>query len=195
MDRPTDALLLYLEDLRARLHRLPDAEVADILEELRSHVRDRVGAGEDAEDTLQRLGTPAELAPLYITDRMLTRAGRTASPALVAGGLIRWATMSAGGALALAGLLLAYVLAASFFLAAVVKPLAPTRAGLWWLEGGEISLRMGLASSAPPAGRELLGWWIVPIGLLLGMGALWLAPRFGGWLIRTFRPASRLPLR
>ena len=35
----------YLSELRARLRNLPDAEASEILEELRSHLRDSVGTG------------------------------------------------------------------------------------------------------------------------------------------------------
>lgn len=50
----------------------------------------------------------------------------------------------------------------------------------------EISLRMGFYG--PPAGaRELLGWWVVPLGLVVGCGLLVLTTRFALWCARQYR--------
>ncbi|MGH9868642.1 MAG: HAAS signaling domain-containing protein [Candidatus Polarisedimenticolia bacterium] len=184
----------YLSDLRARLRRLPDAEASEIVEELRSHVLDSVtgrpmGDGEVAA-VLQRLGDPGELAELYLTDRLLVRAAASWSPWLLLAALMRAATVSAAAFFALMGLTAAYVAAASFFLAALLKPFTPGRVGLWRLDRGEYSLRLGFGSVT--GGEELLGWWIVPIGLAAGAAGIWLAMRIGRWGIERFR--RRLPL-
>ncbi|HWW62157.1 MAG TPA: hypothetical protein VN181_12375 [Thermoanaerobaculia bacterium] len=165
----------YLDELRARLRGVPDAE--DIVAEIRGHVHD---AGPDVQATLARLGTPSELAALYATER-------SNSPALLFRSLFRFATVSIGGFFALLGLAAGYVLAISFFLAAIIKPFAQHRTGVWRLADGEISLRLGLLSAPPAGSEELLGWWIVPIGLLAGALVLWLTPRFGRWATRRFR--------
>lgn len=167
----------YLRELRTRLRGLADA--GEIVEEIRSHVRD---AGADVGTTLERLGSPAELASLYIAER-------SNSPWLLVRSLSRWATLSIGGFFALIGLLMGYGLAISFFLAALIKPFAPDRTGLWRLPGDEISLRMGLGGLPPPGSEELIGWWIVPIGLVAGVLVLRLIPRFGRWATRRFRLA------
>lgn len=172
----TGTLDEYLDELRAQLRGGPDAD--DIVAEIRSHVLD---AGPDVRATLARLGTPAELASLYSTERSY-------SPSLLLRTLFRFATVSIGGFFALVGLIAGYVLAISFFLAAIVKPFAPHRTGVWRLADGEISLRLGLSGRAEPAGsEELLGWWIVPVGLLAGALVLWLTPRFGRWATRRLR--------
>jgi hypothetical protein len=181
----------YLAELRARLRGLPEAEVSDIIEELRSHVRDSADSGDerdgDVATVLGRLGSPEELASLYVTDRLLARARSSRSPWLLPRSLFRWATVSVAGSCALAGLITGYLLAASLFCAALMKPFAPGPVGLWRLGDDELSLHLGIASAAPPQGEELLGWWIVPLGLLLGAGAFWLTPRVARWAIRRFR--------
>jgi len=179
----------YLEDLRARLGALPEAQVAEIVAELRSHVRDSA-EGELTDGVvaaaLERLGSPAELASLYETESLLVRAGRSESPWLLVKGLCRWATVSIAGAFAFLGLIIGYVVAASFLCAALVKPFAPDRVGLW-MAGDEISLHLGLVEPPPAQGNEVLGWWIVPLGLLLGAAALWLTRWLARWAIRRFR--------
>lgn len=187
----------FLRDLRARLRGLSDTEMNEIVEELRSHVRD--SAGDAPTDgavaaVLERLGSPAELASQFATERLLAQAGRSGSPWLLARGLLRWASLSVGGSVALFSLMTGYVLGASLLIAALVKPFAPGRAGLWRFAGDHFSLRLGLIAS-PTGGEELLGWWIVPIGLLAGGGSLWLTTRFGRWAIRRFRRAPLAPTR
>jgi len=186
----------YLNELRGRLRRLPDAEVAEIVEELRSHVRDSAGEGvalteEGVAAALERLGSPDELAALYVTDSLLARAGRSWSPWLVFSSIFRWATVSVAGFFAFLGLLVGFVLSASFFIAALSKPFSPNRTGLWHVDGESLSLHLGLASGPSPVGQELLGWWIVPLGLVVGVGGVWLTTRFGRWCIRRFRRTRR----
>ena len=143
----------------------------------------------DLAEALRRLGAPRELAALYLTDRMLERAQRSWSPRLLLNGVIRLAARSTAGVFVLLGLVVGYIIATSFFLAAILKPFAPTRVGLWRLAGGELSLRLGFGSSVP--GDELLGWWIIPIGLAAAGGGVWIAT----WLVHeAIRRARRSPL-
>ena len=54
-----------------------------------------------------------------------------------------------------------------------------------------ISLRLGFGS-APPGGRELLGWWIVPIGLVVGCGLVMLTTRFGAVVCASISKIARI---
>ena len=58
--------------------------------------------------------------------------------------------------------------------------------------GFELSLRLGFGS-APAGGRDLLGWWIVPIGLVVGCGLVMLTTRFALWCARQYRRSRVLP--
>jgi hypothetical protein len=65
---------------------------------------------------------------------------------------------------------------------------------LWLLPAGsdvEISLRLGFGA-APPDGRELLGWWIVPLGWGAGCGLVVLTTRFALWCAGLYRKAHVL---
>jgi len=182
----------YLNTLASLLHRLPEDEVAEIRAELRCHALDRAAdRGELSEPgvvgALQRLGSAQELAEGYLTESLMARAGRSRSPWLMFQGLWRWARLSVAGAFALLGLVVGYTVAVSFAIAALVKPFLPGSAGLWRLEDGSFSLHLGFGSP-PPGGRELLGWWLVPLGLLLGSASVWVTMRFGRWCIRRYRP-------
>ena len=177
-DRATRRVGHYLAELRVGLRGLPQHDVSEIVRELRGHILESAGNApteQGIEAVLERLGTPAQLAALYSTEHVLARAAQRGSPWLLMAATLRWATVSVAGTFATLGLAVGAVVSTSFFIAAVRKPFAPDRAGLWRLTDGSFSLRLGFGALEP--GRELLGWWIVPLGLLLGAGIVWLTLR------------------
>jgi len=190
----------YLGQVRRRLRGIGEPEIREIVEELRSHITDPAGgsgemtaAGVGA--ALARLGNPEELASQYLTDDLLSRAEMSRSPVRVVQGLFRWAAFSAAGFIVLLGSLLAYFLGAAFILAALLKPLHSQAAGLWIYpdnsDGVQISLRLGFGTP-PPNGRELLGWWMVPVGLAVGCGLVILTTHIALWLARRSRKSPAL---
>jgi hypothetical protein len=190
----------YLSKLRGRLRGFNDAEVREVVDELRSHITDKLAmSGQITPSTvdaaLAALGTPEELASQYITDNLLARAEVSRSPVQILKRLFRWASLSVAGFFVLLGSLVGYFLGIVFMLCALLKPFHPHTAGLWIIPDGtgdfEISVRLGFGSI--PAGREVLGWWIVPIGLVAGFGLVMLTTRFAVWCARRYRRPSVLP--
>jgi membrane protease YdiL (CAAX protease family) len=209
-----DPLTGYLDDLRARLRGLPPDEVDDIVAELRSHVLESLresgppgasGPGVTADGTapgealaaiFDRVGAPADLAALYRADRQLGQAldpvARGFRPLRLLTGVVRWASVSLAGAGALLVLVAGYGVAISFCIAAATKLFAPGRVGLFRLPGGEYSLRLGLSGAPRPAGEELLGFWIIPIGMVAAAAVYWSTTRLvraAARLWRRHRPA------
>ncbi|HTR25714.1 MAG TPA: hypothetical protein VMI10_17190 [Terriglobales bacterium] len=181
----------YLATLRGELSGLSAERVLDIVEELRVHIREKSATGgqvraEVVEAILLALGSPYELAEQYLADDLLERAKKRRSPILLIRGLAHWASMSAAGMLALFGCLVGYLLGGSFLLAGFLKPIHSHSAGLWKLGEGSYSLRLGFGS-APANATELLGWWMLPLGLLLGGGACFLTTQIVLWCAREFR--------
>jgi hypothetical protein len=185
----------YLEVLRARLAGLNEAEIRDIVAELRSHVIDRAtveGAMSVAsvDAALARLGGPETLAAEYVTGEILARAEVSRTPWRVLESLFRWASLSVSGALVLLASVIGYFLGAVFFLCALLKPFHPHAAGLWLVPDGAgdtvLSLRMGF-EGAPSGSRDVLGFWIVPAGLVAGSLLLLLTTRFALWSARRYR--------
>ena len=192
----------YLAMLRKGLRGMDEKDVREIIEELRSHILDRASVnGEEVTATgvgatLGALGSPEQLAGEYLTDNLLAMAEVTRSPVRILEILFRWASLSVAGFFVLLGSIVGYFLGAAFILCALLKPVHPQTAGLWILAAGTdhptISLRLGFGD-APPGGRELLGWWIVPIGLVMGCGLVMLTTRFGLWCVRQYRRSRILP--
>ena len=192
----THALLQdYLAKVEAGLRGLPKDQIDDILQELRSHVLDRAAAGglKDAAvvAALDALGDPSQIAEQYLTQNLFARAAATRSPLLVLQSLLHWATLSIRGfCIALFSLLL-YCLGGAFFIAAVLKPFRPDAVGLWSVPGGDpndhtYSLAIGIIDNRIQ-GHELLGWWIIPLGLLLGFALIVATYRSNLGAIRGFR--------
>jgi len=189
----------YMSRLRGGLRGLSQEEIREIVEELRSHIADKASEGGEAtgasvDAALAALGSPEELAREYVTDALLARAEVSRFPLQILKSLFRWASLSVAGFFALLGSMVGYAVGIAFFLVGVLKPFHPETGGLWiWRESGDLiySVRLGFATP-PPGARELLGWWIVPIGLVLGCGLVMLTTRFALWCVRKYRSSRAL---
>jgi len=175
----------YLMNLRRSLGNLPAEEVSEILREIRGHILERAEAkGELTEERmveiLKALGRPEDIAPLYQAEALVSRARASLSPVLILRGALRWAMVSLRGFVSFLVALFGYAMGLGFFLAAVAKPFLPDRVGLWWGPG---EYGLGVRDAAPPA-TELLGWWIIPVGLLAGTVLVILTTRLLRFLLR-----------
>lgn len=192
----------YLNRIRSRLRGVRAEERSEILEELRSHLLEKAAAGgmtgAAVDAALESLGSPEESAREYVTDELLARAEVSRSPLRILDSLFRWASLSIAGFFVLLGSVTGYFFGVVFLLVAVLRPFHPETAGLWVSRGraGDLSFSLRMGFGYPPvAGREVLGWWIVPIGLLAGCLLLTLTTRFGLWCVRFYRNSRALPGR
>jgi hypothetical protein len=192
----------YLARLRQHLRGLHAEDAREIVEELRSHITDKAAAsgeitpaGVDA--ALALLGAPEELASQYTTNDLFTRAEVSRSPLRILESLFRWASLSIAGFLVLLTAIVGYFLGGALMWCAVLKLIHPQTAGLWVFSHGddiEISLRLGFGSP-PVGGRDVLGWWIVPLGLVVGCGLVLLTTHLALWCTRQYRKSLALPRR
>ena len=190
----------YLGRLRHILGDMNPVEAGEIVEELRSHVLDKAApagevtaAGVDA--ALAMLGTPEELATQYTTDALLMRAEISRSPIRILASLFRWASLSLAGFLVLIASIVGYFLGGAFMWCGVLRLIHPQTAGLWLLHHGgdtwEISVRLGFAT-VPPDARDVLGWWVVPLGLVVGCALIMLTTYSSLWCVRRYRQSLSL---
>lgn len=186
---------LYLSQLRGQLGGLPADDVEEILRELRGHIAERVAQG-DAERrapaidaVLRQLGTPEQIGSLYRADALAAHARASFSPLLIIQATIRWATRTAVGFLAFLAGMLGYALGVSLIVCAILKPFFPANIGLWISRHG---LVLG-AELQRPHGQELLGWWIIPYGLGVGLAFILGTTVLLRWLLR-FVPRAALSI-
>jgi Protein of unknown function (DUF1700) len=185
----------YLNRMRSRLRGLSGQATGEILAELRCHITEKAAAGGEmtaasVDAALAALGSPEELASEYLTDELLARAEVSRSPIHILESLFRWGSLSVAGFFVLLGSVVGYFLGAAFILVAALKPFHPETAGLWVSHdttGDPVySLHMGFGS-AQVGGREMLGWWVVPLGLLAGCGLVILTTRAALWCGQQYR--------
>jgi hypothetical protein len=191
----------YLSRLRQRLRGLNDEDAREIIQELRSHIMDKSAADgpistASVDAALTGLGDPEELASQYTTDNLLARAEVSRSPLRILKSLFHWASLSIAGFFVLLGSFLGYFFGVVLMLVAALKLIHPHTAGLWIVPNSnddfELSFRLGFGS-VPGAGRDLLGWWIVPIGWIAGGALVMLTTYIAIWFVRQYRKSLHLP--
>jgi uncharacterized membrane protein len=194
----------YLNRLRASLRGFKNEEVNEIVDELRSHIFEKIsesenelpGIADNALDVaLAGLGPPEQLAAQYAADKVLARTEATRSPLRILQSLFRWASLSTAGLFLFLTTLIGYVSGIIFILVAIAKVFHPHSAGLWSIPGGindhEYSFRLGFGTP-PSAGKDVLGWWIVPLGWMAGGGLVMLTTQVAVWFVRQYRRTTSL---
>jgi uncharacterized membrane protein len=177
----------YLMQLQRSLGELPPEEVNEILQEIRGHILERAEASGELTDErlveiLKALGRPEEIAPLYHADALMARARSSLSPRVVMRGVHRWSTVSAWGfALFIIGVV-GYATGGALILAGVGKIFAPSQIGAWV---GLHSFDIGVNND--PSAREVLGWWLVPVGVVGGSLLMMATTRALRWTLRFAR--------
>ena len=176
----------YLARVRTALRGLPERETDDILRELRSHI-DELSAEDGVEAALRSLGDPVDLARTYRAENQMLRAQCTGSPLVILTGLRRATRSGLGRITATALYFFGYSNALTLWAAALVKVFAPARGGLWYIPGHPGSITLVIEAYPPPGARELLGWWLVPLALVLGWAIRRLTDRLAQAWIRRYR--------
>lgn len=180
----------YLMNLRRCLGELPTEEVNDILREIRSHILDRAeAAGELTDDKLvailKALGKPEDIGPLYQAEAMVARARSSFSPTLILRTVLRWSMKSVLGFVVFIIGLTGYGMGLGLLFSAIMKPFFPEHVGAWVGTGFVIGM------TDKPGQQEVLGWWIIPVGLIVGTLLVIATTRFLRWMLRF---AARRPI-
>jgi HAAS domain-containing protein len=178
----------YLAAVRRSLRGMPEAEVEEILRELRAHIVERSGPGSDPEAAIRTLGDPDELARQYRGERVAARMECSRSPIVILYGMLVLRGRGVAGWTALALATFGYAWAIVLGAAGIDKILSPRDVGVWIRPGSWLP-RLMVDGPGPPGTREILGWWMVPAGMLGCVLLVFLTRRFGLWWIHRSRAA------
>lgn len=160
----------YLKSLMNFLSRLDREDADDVLREIECHIYDVMEMREengqliDAASILQGFGQPRDLAGQYV-DHILKGA-----PPPKGFKAIQRVKKEATRGLSLATGFFGYILSAALVAIGLLKIVIPDAVGFWTSKSGE-SVVIGALSEVPPGTQELLGWWIVPVAIGLGVAA------------------------
>lgn len=165
----------YLKRLRQALGALPPEEIAEIAREIRGHIVERAESTDLLNEAVLKgilgaLGDPEDIGSLYQSRAIVARARASTSPLLILMSTIRWAGKSLAGLVTFFFGLFGYGLGLGFLVTAILKVLHPERVGLW-VGPHRWNLSMGTLSAAEQTrdhAQELLGWWLIPFGLIVG---------------------------
>ncbi len=180
----------YLARLRAALTGMTLAEREDIVEEIRMHIRERSDDPQTSvEAILAGLGPADELAQQYRTGLLVQKARHSISPVVILRATLRWATTGVEGFLVFIIALWGYGMGGAFILLALLKPFFPKYTGLWVGPNEfNFSFRMGATMTNPASPvHELLGWWLIPVCLVIGALSLAGTTKLIQFLLRRFR--------
>lgn len=176
----------YLTALRLHLGPVTIAEREEIVREISAHVRDSVEeTGASVETVLARLGPAKDLAAQYRDGLLIRKASRSLSPLVLLRATLRLATKGVFGIVVFFLSIFGYSFGVGCVGAAVAKTIVPAHTGAWVEDGRLVSVGMFIYGTSPRA-HEVLGLWIIPIGLVLGSLTLLLTT----FLVRASLQAS-----
>jgi len=187
----------YLQKLKEVLKPLPEKEKDEIVLEIRGHIQERMSQSSQAEDNVEalksalvRLGRPEEYGSEFVTDYLLSKGIERKHAGMIFRGLLRWGCNTLVGFFYSLFFFASYLISASFVLVGIMKPIFPEKVGFFLRNGRfeNFGLIMGVTDS--PNMQEVLGYWIIPIALVIGIAwffvTTWLLKkvirnRFGFW--------------
>lgn len=161
---------------------LPRAVVMDAVQELESHIRERIDGAEPEPDEhtalerlLQEIGMPQRVAQAYSAEITIEEAITTGRIVPTARAFWNLATTSLLGFFPALGLLLGYLLGFGSLLTAFLKPIFPNNAGMLVVDG--VPRGFGVFEDIPQGGEMAGGYWIIPILIAMGLAVLIITQR------------------
>jgi hypothetical protein len=133
-----------------------------------------------------------DLAETYRSENQMVRAECSGSPLVILQGL-RYASRTRWGRVTATALYaFGYINVLTLWAAAIDKLFAPSRTGIWYTPGQIWSLTLITGGNQPAGARELLGWWLIPIVVILGWVLRYVTDWIAQWWISRYRRSRAL---
>lgn len=171
-----DTIHQYLKSLSKYLSRLGKNDAEEVIKEIESHIYDVMQDNEsndlpiNAKEILAGFGEPRELASQYVAHIL------EGEPPPKGFRAIQRVKKGATWGLYVATAIFGYGIALALTLLALYKPFAPDEVGLW-SQGEGHSFALGVIPIPREGYQEILGWWIIPVTLILALGIAYLTRR------------------
>lgn len=158
----------YFVRLDSRLSDLPQARRQDFVLELRAHVMEKLSqvavvTEADCKGVLEALGTPDEIARQYRMEFLLKHSSWNLSPVTVLRTLLRWTLAGVQGYLVFLVAMIGYLLAACFYITALLKLFFPHNIGMYVSDQG-----VNLANFPVQHGYDVMGNYYIPFAVFTG---------------------------
>jgi hypothetical protein len=187
----------YLQRLREVLGPLPEKERDEIVLEIKGHIQERIAqSSQCVEDTealknaLIRLGKPEEYGSEFVIDYLLSQGMERRHAGMIFRGLLRWGCNTLVGFFYSLFFFASYLISLSFVFVGIMKPIFPEQVGFFLKDGKAQNFGLVTGVTERQGMQEVLGYWIIPIGLVIGIvwffATTWLLKkvirnRFGFW--------------
>ena len=182
----------FLARLRAGLRGMPEREIDDILREIRSHITElSENEGSDVEAAIRSLGDPVDLAMTYRAESVMVQAECSGSPLVILQALRHASRTRAGRSTATLLYVFGYANVISLWREAIQELFLPARTGLWYTPGTAWPLKFASDGAVPAGSRELLGWWLIPALIVMGLVLKYAVDRVAKWWLRRYRRSKR----
>ena len=142
----------YCARLGKALHKVPSSERDEIVEEVRSHILERLEAETEVSqrtvsEILRAVGDPRELASEYRTQAMLRHAVHSRSPWVLLRATLAWASRGVAGLVAFFATVAGYGCTAVFFLCVLLNRSSLPVSGFGWDRSTRSASAIGTAAS------------------------------------------------
>jgi len=163
----------YSEQLRSILKKVKSVYKNDIITEIQSHILDGFNEIELKDETkrlkkaIENLGDPSDFLMPLIAEKYLTDASINYKPMFIIKGLFYY--INSGFRQFMKGMIYVtgYTFVVGFALVAALKIFQPNRVGFFISKAGTINI--GFVDDISKMDRELLGYWIIPLALIISI--------------------------
>ncbi|HVP36460.1 MAG TPA: hypothetical protein VMT04_05640 [Terriglobales bacterium] len=187
----------YLQKLKDVLRPLPEKERDEIVLEIKGHIQEKLSQSSQAEgdkealmNALIKLGKPEEYGSEFVTDYLLSRGIERRHAGMIFKGLIRWGCNTLVGFFYSLFFFVSYSISLSFVFIGIMKPIFQEQVGFFLRDGIPQNFGFIMGAIDRQGMHEVLGYWIIPITLIIGIvwffATTWLLKkvirnRFGFW--------------
>lgn len=159
----------YIQRIKRTTKSLSEKDREDILMELNSYIYEYMQENKAKDETtnlleiINRIGAPEEILPAVIANKKMEQATRTFNPKHV----LKALSLNISNGLSYVVFSILYLFLACFVFLAAAKVFFPSNVGVF---RGESRFYIGLFSSSTIEGtQDLLGYWFIPVVLLLSV--------------------------